>query len=316
MQMSRYVVRRLAAMVPSLLLVTLVAFSMIFLVPGDAASTLAGEGASQEEIQDVRERIGLDDPLPVQYVRWLGDAVRGDLGESLYGGGSVTDAITARLPVTVSLALGAMVVAVLIAVPAGTIAALRRGRWADRAATLGSTIGVALPSFWVGLVLIQILAVNTNWFPATGYVELGDGPRQWVHHLALPALTLGLAVAAETTRQLRSSMSDVLHQDYIRTAESKGLGTGKVVFKHAMKNAAMPVLTVMGFQVAYLFGGAIIVEEIFALPGLGRLTINAVFDRDLPVIQGVVVFSAVVVMATNLIVDVLYGYLNPKVRLA
>lgn len=312
--MIRYITGRILMMLPILFLVSLVTYGLLLMVPGDPAASLAGEGASIETIEAIRERIGLDQPFVVQYWNWVRHAVVLDFGESLFGRGNVSESIWGRLPVTLSLGAFGMAIALLIAVPAGVTAALNRGRTVDRMVTVAATVGVALPSFWLGLIVIQQFAVERQWFPALNYAPISSGVWEWARHLLLPGFVLGTAIAAETTRQLRSSMIEVLQQDYIRTAEAKGLGPGQVVLKHAMTNASIPVLTVLGFQVAYLLGGSIIVEEIFALPGLGQLTIRAVIERDIPVIQGVVVFSAVVVMIVNLGVDIAYRLLNPKVK--
>lgn len=314
--MLRFLTRRLLLMVPLLLIVSFMVFGLVLLVPGDPAITLAGDNATEEQIEEIREDLGLNDPVWEQYGRWAGGAIQGDLGVSLFSGRSVAKSIGERLPVTLSLATSALVIALLIAIPAGIVAAMNRGRWIDSAATLGATVGLAMPNFFLGLVLVLIFALRLGWLPATGYVALEDSPSLWARHIALPALTLGVAAAAETTRQLRASLSDVLQQDYVRTARAKGLRQRVVIFKHGLKNAAIPVVTVLGFQVAFLLGGSVIVEQLFALPGVGGLAIRAVIDRDLPVIQGVVVFSAVLVMVVNLVVDLLYGWLNPKVRTA
>lgn len=307
-------VRRLMFTVPILVMASFLVFSLVLLVPGDPAITLAGDNATAEQIEGIRERLGLNDPVWVQYGRWASSAVQGDLGESLFSGRAVTRSIGERLPVTMSLAAVSVVIALVIAIPAGIIAATNRGKWIDSAATVGASLGLAMPSFWLGAVLALVFALRLGWLPATGYVPFGDNPLQWLRHLILPGLTLGTAAAAETTRQLRSSLSDVLQQDYIRTARASGLRGRIIVSKHAMKNAAMPVVTVLGFQIAFLLGGSVIVEQLFALPGLGGLAIRAVIDRDLPVIQGVVLFTTVLVVAINLLVDMLYGWLNPKVR--
>ena len=314
--MLQLLIRRLAFTIPIIVLASFLVFGLILLVPGDPAITLAGDNATEEQIEAIRQTLGLDDPIVVQYARWAGDAVQGDFGDSLYSGRSVTKSIGERLPVTMSLALVSMVIALMIAIPAGIIAAIRRGTWADTTATVGASLGLAMPSFWLGAVLVLIFGLRLGWFPATGYVPFGDGPGEWLHHLILPGLTLGTAAAAETTRQLRSSLSDVLQQDYVRTARAAGLRHRVVVLKYALKNASMPVVTVLGFQVAFLLGGSVIVEQVFALPGLGGLAIRAVLDRDIPVIQGVVLFTTVLVVMTNLLVDLLYGWLNPKVRSA
>jgi peptide/nickel transport system permease protein len=312
--MLQLFLRRLAMTIPIVVLASFLVFGLVLLVPGDPAITLAGDNATAEQIEIIRDRLGLDDPIWVQYGRWAADAVQGDLGESLFTGRSVTKSIGERLPVTMSLAAVSVVVALLIAIPAGILAATRRGTWMDTSATVGASLGLAMPSFWLGAVLVLIFALRLGWLPATGYVPFGDDPVAWLKHLILPALTLGTAAAAETTRQLRASLSDVLQQDYVRTARAVGTRSRVVIGKHAMKNAAMPVVTVLGFQIAFLLGGSVIVEQLFALPGLGGLAIRAVLDRDLPVIQGVVLFTTILVVTINLAVDMLYGWLNPKVR--
>ena len=313
--MLQLLLRRLALTIPIVVLASFLVFGLILLVPGDPAITLAGDNATEEQIEVIRDRLGLDDPVLVQYGRWASDAVTGDLGDSLYSGRSVTKSIGERLPVTLSLAGLSILIAIMIAVPAGIIAA-RRGTWVDSTATVGASLGLAMPNFWLGAVLALVFALRLGWLPATGYVPLTENPVDWLRHLLLPAITLGAAAAAETTRQLRSSLSDVLGQDYIRTARAAGIRSRVVVLKHALKNATMPVITVMGFQVAFLLGGSVIVEQLFALPGLGGLAIRAVLDRDLPVIQGVVLFTTTLVVLINLGVDLLYGWLNPKVRSA
>ncbi|MQA13273.1 MAG: ABC transporter permease subunit [Pseudonocardiaceae bacterium] len=314
--MLRLLVRRLLLMVPIMVLVSFIVFGLVLLVPGDPAIALAGPNATEQRVEAIRENLGLNDPILQQYGRWIGGAIQGDLGESLFSGRSVSQAIAERVPVTMSLAGAALLIALLIAVPAGIVAATNRGRPADSMATVGASLGLAMPSFWLGLVLVLLFSVWLGWLPATGYIPFGENPAAWAVHLILPALTLGAAAAAETTRQLRGSLTDVLGQDYVRTARAKGLRRHTVVFKHGLKNAAIPVVTVLGFQVAFLLGGSVVVEQLFALPGLGGLAIRAVLNRDLPMIQGVVMFTAVIVMIVNLVVDLLYGWLNPKVRTA
>ncbi len=314
--MLRLLIRRLAFTIPIVVLASFLVFSLLLLVPGDPAITLAGDNATEEQIEAIREQLGLDDPLLTQYGRWAGSAVQGDLGDSLYSGRSVSKSIGERLPVTMSLAVVSLIIALLIAIPAGMIAAIKRGTWVDTSATVGASLGLAMPSFWLGAVLALVFALRLRWLPATGFVPFGESPVEWLRHLILPGITLGTAAAAETTRQLRSALTDVLEQDYIRTARAVGLRGRTIVLKHSLKNAAMPVVTVLGFQVAFLLGGSVIVEQLFVLPGLGGLAIRAVLDRDIPVIQGVVLFTTVIVVLLNLLVDLLYGYLNPKVRSA
>jgi peptide/nickel transport system permease protein len=312
--MAQLVIRRLLALIPMVFLVSLMVFALVLLIPGDPAITISGENASAAQIQATRERLGLDDPVLVQYGRWAGNAVQGDLGTSLFSSRSVSSAISERFPVTLTLTVAALIVALLIAIPAGVIAAMNRGTWIDRLATMGASAGVAMPSFWVGLVLIILFAIWNPWLPALGYVSLRDDPGDALKHLILPSITLGMAASAETTRQLRSALSDVLHQDYIRTARAKGLRGRAVIVRHALKNAAVPVITVIGLQVSVLLGGSVITEQVFGIPGLGQLAISAVLQRDIPMIQGIVVVTTIVVLVVNLLVDLSYGWLNPKVR--
>ncbi len=312
--MLALVVRRLAAMVPLLFIVSLIVFGLVLLIPGDPAITISGPNATDAQIEATRARLGLDDPVITQYWRWASGLVQGDLGTSLFSSRSVTDAIASRFPVTLALTLAAMAVALVISVPAGIIAATRRGSWADRVATLGASLGIAMPSFWLGLILLLIFALNNPWLPPTGYVPINVSVSEWLRHITLPAITLGIAASAQLTRQLRSALYDVLQQDYVRTARAKGMRARLVIGKHALKNAAVPVVTVLGLQVSFLLGGTVITEQIFGIPGLGQLVIGAVLQRDLPMIQGVVVVAALVVMVANLLVDLSYGYFNPKVR--
>lgn len=312
--MFQLVVRRLTAMVPLLFLVSLIVFGLVLLVPGDPAITIAGENATQAQIEATRERLGLNDSLLEQYWRWASHAIQGDLGTSMFSNRSVSGAIAERFPATVSLTAIAIVMALLISVPAAIAAATNRGGWLDRFATVGTSVGVAMPNFWLGLLLATALSLHLGLLPATGYVPLDDDPVSWLAHLLLPGFTLGLAAAAELTRQLRSSLIDVFDQDYLRTARAKGLRTTSVIAKHALKNAATPVVTVLGMRISVLLGGTVVVEQIFGIPGLGQLAITAVLQRDLPMVQGVVVVTAVMVMLANLAVDLSYGYLNPKVR--
>jgi peptide/nickel transport system permease protein len=312
--MLQLIVRRLFIMIPVLFLVSLIVFSLILLVPGDPAVTLAGENASQEQIDATRTRLGLDDPVVEQYGRWVGNAARGDLGESLFSSQKVTDAIVQRLPATLSLAGGAIVLSVLIGLPAGIFSALFRGRWPDRLIGLGAASALAMPNYFIAKLLILFFAIWNPLFPATSFVPFTEDPWDWAKHLILPWITLGLASSAVITRQLRSSLIGVLSQDYVRTARAKGLRGRTVVLKHASKNAAIPVVTVLGTQVAFALGGSVIVEQVFGIAGVGQLAISSVQKRDLPNIQGIVVMATLLVLFCNLLVDLAYGYLNPKVR--
>lgn len=312
--MLTYVIRRVLMIVPLLFMVSLGVFALVHMIPGDPAITISGENATAEQIEATRTRLGLDDPVLLQYGRWAASAVQGDLGQSLFSSRTVTGAILERFPVTISLTAAAMFFALLISVPAGIIAAINRGRPADRAATLFASLGIAMPNFWLGILLILAFALAYPIFPAVGYTRMTEGVGPWARSLVLPGITLGMAAAAETTRQLRSSLYDILNQDYIRTARAKGMGSTVVIGKHALKNAAVPVVTVIGFQLAFLLGGTVVVEQVFGLPGLGGLAIRAVLERDIPMIQGIVVITALIVMLVNLLVDLSYAYLDPRVR--
>jgi peptide/nickel transport system permease protein len=305
---------RVLSTVPVVFVVTFVVFGLILLIPGDPAITIAGPDATPEQIETIREGLGLNRPFIIQYFDWLGSALQGDLGTSLFTSRAVTTSIMESLPVTLTLTLTAIVISLLISVPLAIISATRRGGWIDRVATVTSSIGIALPSFWLGLMLVLLFSLTLGWLPATGYVPLAQDPAAWLYHILLPALTLGVAAAAESTRQLRGSIIEVLQQDYVRTARAKGLRTRMVIGKHVLKNASVPLVTVIGLQVTLLLGGAIVVEQVFGVPGLGQVAISAVTTRDIPVIQGVVLVAVLVAMLSNLLVDLAYGYLNPKVR--
>jgi peptide/nickel transport system permease protein len=306
--------RRLLRSLLMLWLITVFAFGLLWLVPGDPASTLAGEFPSEEEVEEIRQKLELDEPWIVQYGHWIGGAVQGDLGESLRSGRSVTDEIMARLPVTLSLTLFAVAFGLIIAVPLGTIAALKRGSILDRLLTMGSTLGVATPNFFLAILLVILVALNSDIFPATGYAKPSESIAEWAKHCTLPGLALGAALGAELARQIRSALIELLHSDYIRTARAKGVPAWKVLTKHAYKNAAIPVVTILGAQIAVLFGGTIIIEQIFAMPGIGGLAISAVRSQDIPMIQGVVVVAGGLILLLNTVVDLSYGFLDPRTR--
>lgn len=286
------------------------------LTPGDPAVQAAGgEAARPADVERIREQLGLDDPWLVQYMRWASAAVRGDLGTSFRGGFAVADQIQKRLPVTISITFGAIIVALLIAMPAGMLAAARSGSWIDRLVTIAATTGIAAPNFFVGLLLAMFFGRYLGWLPAVGYRSLAEhGPVAWLSHILLPSIALGTAVAAEMARHLRASLRDALNSDYIRTARSLGIREPTIVGKFALKNAALPLITVLGLQIRNLLGGAAAVELVFALDGFGDLAVRAVFDRDYPMLQGILFVSVLVVVGVNLLVDITYGYFNPKVR--
>jgi len=312
--MARFLVRRVLVVVPMLLLVSIVVFLLVAAVPGDAAQTLAGEGASQELIERTREELGLADPLVEQYVRWLTDVLQGDLGTSLTSGQPVADMIWRRLPVSLSLGLLSIVLASVAAVAAGLIAALRPDGKADRLVTAFTGLALAAPPFVVGILLVSLFAVQRNWMPALGYVPFAEDPWEWFRHLVLPAIAVGLVPAAELARHARGAMVDAMSQDYVRTARSRGIRPLRVIGKHAGKNAAIPVVTVAGVVLGRVLNGVVTVEFVFALPGFGSLAYNSVLTRDLPTIQGVVLVSALIVIVVNLLVDASYLYFNPRSR--
>jgi len=310
----RLTLRRVAALVPLLLLVTFIVWGLLLLIPGDPAQSLVGDSATPEQLAAVRSKLGLNDPWYERYASWLRDVVRGDLGTSLFTSYKVRDAIVDRLPVTLSLVGCSFVLSMLIGISSGVFAAVHKGKFADRLLTIGTSVGVAVPNFWLGLVLLTFLSAKLGWFPAGSYVPITENPGQWLHHVALPAITLALAAAAEVARQMRASMVDVLQRDFVRTHRARGMPMRVIVGRYGLKNALMPVVTVAGLQVARLFGLSTIVEQIFNLQGVGQLAVDSVFKRDIPVIQGIVLMVTLVVVLTNLVVDLSYGYLNPKVR--
>lgn len=314
--MGRLVVRRLLSLVPLLFVVSILVFGLIVLLPGDRARAIAGDDATPEQVAQVRESLGLDRPVVVQYGHWVSQVARGDMGTSVFVNYKVTDAIRSRAPVTVSLIGVGLALSLLVGISLGTLAGARPGSRLDRLVTLGSAGGVAIPNFWLGLLLLLLFTSVFTWLPATGYVGLATSPVEWLRHLALPAITLGAAGAAEIVFQTRAGVAGVLQQDYIRTLRSTGLPERTIVAKHALKNAMVPVVTVAGLQISRLFGFSVIVERVFGLPGIGSLAVEAVFKRDVPVIQGVVLIVTVVILLTNLLVDVSYGWFNPKMRVA
>lgn len=316
MRILRFLGRRLVATLPMLVLVGLITFLLIHITPGDPAAVAAGENATPEAIEQARERLGLNASFGEQFARWLGRVVVGDLGTSFTSGRPVTELILERLPITLSITAGATLLGLLIAIPLGVFAAVQRDSWLDRATIFTTSLGIAAPEFFIGLLAVLLLALELGWLPATGYVPFGDDPLQWAVRLILPSIALGLGVAAELTRQVRGAMRDVLQRDYIQTARAKGLSTLSVIVKHGLKNAAIPVVTVLGLQIRRLLGGTVIVEQIFAINGVGSLAVRAVFLRDLPVLLGVALVSAIVVLIVNLVVDLSYSYFDPKVRAA
>jgi len=312
-----FVARRLLITVPLLLLISFAVFSLVLIIPGDPAVTLAGgTRANLVEIAKIRHQLHLDQPFWKQYLEWLNHAIHGNLGGSLFQHQSVASGIAVHFPVTLSIAVGGMVVSVLLGIPAGIISGVRPRSLQDRAVTLGSSLGVAIPDFWLAIMLVTLFAVDFHLLPALGYIPFRQSPALWAKDLLLPWLALGLGGAATIARQVRGAMIDTLDQDYIRTARAKGLPPRAVIGKHALKNALSPAVTVIGISFGYLLGGTVIIEQIFSLPGIGIYVLQAIADKDLPIIQGVVLITALAFVVINLVVDIIYGYLNPKVRLA
>jgi peptide/nickel transport system permease protein len=312
--MIRYIAGRLLSAIPVLFLVTLISFLMMKLVPGDPAMIIAGLSASPEEIEHIRRQLGLDKPFLTQLLTWYGNLLQGDLGESLLLGRSVTGAIIERLPVTLSISIYALFLTLLVALGSGVLAALRQNSWVDQILMTIALIGVSLPNFWLGLMLIILFAVWLGWLPSGGYVPFFDDPLGWFAAATLPAVSLALLQMGLLARITRATMLEVLRQDYIRTAKAKGMPPWIVVGKHAFKNVMIPVITVIGIIFSLLLGGSVVIETVYSIPGVGRLMASAVLRRDYPVIQGGMLFVAAMLLIINLVVDVLYAYFDPRVR--
>lgn len=309
-----YVARRLGSMLATMLVVGVVVFFIVHSVPGDVTSALLGQEASLEQIEALRQRLNLDQPLPAQFAAWFGGVLTGDLGTSHYMRVPVVDVIAQRIEPTGMLALLATLVAVLLGLGLGVIAAVRHNTAADYVVMLVAMLGLSLPTFWLGLLMIMLFAVNLQWLPAAGYVSLSQSPIDTFRYLAMPAISLGFSQAAVIARMTRASMLDTLREDYVRTARSKGLPERRVVVRHALRNALMPILTVIGLSIATMAGGVVVTETVFNIPGAGRLVIESVQRRDYPVIQGAVIAVAFVYALVNLLVDLSYLALDPRVR--
>lgn len=314
--MTGFLVRRLLQMVPVLFFVSVIIFVLINLVPGDAARLFLGEEAPPDALALLRHEMGLDRPLYVQYLRWVGGLLRGDFGHSLKDNRLVLPTLLQKVPVTAELAAGALLIAWTIAVPAGVLAAWRRRTVVDYSASAVALTGLSIPNFWLGIMLIYLFAVNLHWLPASGFVPPTQDLGRNLETILMPAFVLGVVLAAVVMRQLRSSMLEVLGADYVRTASAKGLGARVVLLRHALRNAVIPVITVMGIQLGTLLGGAVITESIFALPGLGRLAVESIYGRDYQMLEGVVMFSAFSILLINLMVDVVYSLIDPRIKLA
>lgn len=309
-----YVMRRFGAMLPTVFLLTVGIFLMVHLIPGDPVVAMLGEDASQERVETMRRQLGLDAPLPVQYVRWLGDVLRGDLGLSVSSRRPVSEMILSRLPVTGTLAALATLFSILVAVPAGVIAAVNRGRFVDQAILFASLVGISVPSFVVAIVLMLVFSVQLGWFPVVSFVAPSTDFLASLRSLTLPAISLAALYAAILTRMTRSGMADVLGQDFVRTARAKGVRSTVVLLKHALRNALIPIVTIVGINLLHLLSGSIVIETVFSIPGIGRLVVTAIFNRDYTVVQGSILAIAAMFLLINLFIDLTYARLDPRIR--
>jgi peptide/nickel transport system permease protein len=312
--MLKFIGQRLLSLIPVLLVVAVVVFLILRLTPGDPAAVIAGNSATTEDIERIRQQLGLNKPLISQFFIWLGNLLRGDLGYSFYLNRPVTDLMLQRFEPTLSLAVGTITLAVLVAIPLGTLAAWRMGGWLDRTLSALSVLGFSVPVFVIGYILIYFFALKLNWFPVQGYKNISQGVGPWFKQLVLPCLTLSFIYIALISRVTRAAVSETLTEDYIRTARAKGIEEKAVLIRHAVANAAVPIATVVGLGVALLIGGVVVTETVYAIPGLGSLTVDAVLNRDFPVIQGVVLFFSVSYVLINLLVDLSYLFFDPRIR--
>jgi len=313
--MTQYIIRRL---IHSAFIVwgcaTLV-FFLLRLIPGDPAVQMLGPDYTPEAAEAIRHKLGLDQPVYVQYAKWFGSLLRGDLGDSIASGETVVGAIKTGLPKTLSIAFVSFVIGILIAIPTGIVAALKRNSPVDYLVSLIAFVGVSMPSFWFGIMLILLFAVGTGWLPAIGYAEIAEeGVWEWFRHLLLPGIAIGTGYAAILMRFVRAGLLEVLGSEYIRTARAKGLSERRVLVRHAFRNAMIPVVTIAGIQLAQLLSGLVITETIFSIRGLGRILVGAIFDKDYPIVQGVILLIAVIFVLANLLVDILYTFLDPRIH--
>jgi peptide/nickel transport system permease protein len=313
--MLRFVVRRLAAGVILVVVLSSLAYLLLYISAGNIARNILGQSATEETVALKKQELGLDQPLLTRFGDWVSNALHGDLGVSWFTGQPVTEALTSRLAVTLSLVIGATLVTAVVSVALGVLAARRRG-WADRVVQVVAVLGFAIPGFLVAVGLVLVFAINLGWFEPTGYTQFSESPTGWLSSITLPVVALALGSIAGVSAQVRGSMIDALRLDYVRTLRSRGLSERRVVYKHVLRNAAGPALSVLGLQFVGLLSGAVIVEQIFAIPGLGQIIVGATAQGDIPLVMGVVLVISVIVVILNLVVDLLQGWLNPKVRLS
>lgn len=311
--MLKLTLRQLASFIPTLLIATFVVFGLLQLVPGDPATAIAGENATVERLAEIRSELGLDQPVITQYWNWLTDAAQGDFGSSLHSRQPVTDIIAARLPATLQIVGLALIVALAIGIPAGIISAKRVGTATDRTVSTLATVGFSVPNFWLGMILVSLLALRLDLFPATGFRGISDGLGEFLRHAALPAIAIGSSAAAEVSRQLRGALLDVFASDYIRTARAKGLSERIITYRHAVRNASVTMVTVLGLLVNRMVGATVVVEAVFAIPGGGSMVVEAVRQRDYPVIQGMVFALALIVLSVNALTELVYRRIDPRI---
>jgi peptide/nickel transport system permease protein len=309
-----YILRRVLSTLPVMALVALFVFSLLYIAPGDPAAVIAGDQATPDDIERIRRGLGLDRPFLVQFGDWVWRILHGDLGTSIFTNLPVTKMIAQRLEPTLSLMVLTLLLSVAIAVPLGVVAAWKAGTWIDRVIMAFAVFGFSVPVFVVGYLLAYAFALQLEWLPVQGYTPLTSGLKLWFENLILPAIALGFVYIALIARMTRATMMDILAQDYVRTAKAKGLGQGSILFIHALKNASVPIVTVIGLGIALLIGGAVVTESVFAIPGLGRLTVDAILRRDYPVIQGIVLLFSFVYVLVNLMIDIAYTILDPRIR--
>lgn len=310
----KLIATRVLSVIPVLFGLCVLSYTLLAMIPGDPITAMLGMDATPEAIAALRAKFALDEPLPLRFISWFGHLLIGDLGRSIQSGRPVLSMVMTAMVPTLQLGLAALLISLVIAIPAGVISAARRNSVADYGVSLISLAGLSLPSFWLAILLVLFLSIRLQLFPSSGYVSIGEDPVGALRHITLPAITLGVAMAASTMRMTRAAMLDVLNADYIRTARAKGLPFRRVVWKHALRNALIPVTTLVGLQLGQLMGGVVVTETVFAWPGIGKLTVDAIFARDYPVVQGAILSSAVLFVFINLATDLLYATLDPRLR--
>jgi peptide/nickel transport system permease protein len=312
--MWAYIIRRLLATIPVAAVVAVFVFMLLHLAPGDPAAVIAGSYAMPKDIERIREKLGLNEPIYIQFGKWISHVARGDLGDSIFSEMPVTKLIGQRLEPTISLAIASIVVAILFAVPIGILAAWKAGTWIDHVVMIFAVLGFSVPVFVIGYILMYVFSIQTHIFPVQGFVSIREGFLPFLRTITLPSIALGLIYAALIARITRASLLDVLAQDYVRTAHAKGLSSWVVLFRHALKNASVPIVTIIGVGIALLIGGVVVTESVFNIPGLGRLVVDSVLARDYPVIQGIILMFSGVYLLINLIIDISYSFLDPRIN--